>query len=1284
MADLHANYQTPKLTSTNYFNWRFKIEMLLKRENLWAAIVTDRPDVDFATWDKTDQKAHATIALCIGDDQIHHIRNKANAKQAWNALKEFYERDSPGVKVRLLREVMAKRAHDDTDMEAHVSQMNEIFQKLVAFGSSITWEFLLTATMLGSLPSSYDGLITAMEAHGEKSLTPSLVSAKIIEEFRRRQERDRVASTIEGADALRVTNFKRKSGSSITCFFCKKKGHVRSKCTEYSAWKANKVNKEQQQNKSKANVIEHDEYAEHLFFVGTRNSSDWIIDSGATCHIASKRDLFDMFDGSYRENVSVANGQMIAASGKGSIVLQLLNGNGSCNNVHIDNVLYVPQIGGNLISVKKLAEKGIKVTFYQNTCEIRSPEEKQIGFADAINNLYRLRVKNSVNSVTTDNNYCIHDWHRILGHRSMDAIRNIEKENIATGIKLAECRKSCKNLANCDVCIKGKLTRLPFPKESKYRSIENLQLIHSDLCGPMQTTTPSGKRYVLTFIDDFSRFTTIYLLKEKSETFQKFKEFYETTANKFGHKIKCLRSDRGGEYIDKNFVDYLNMKGVTIQRTAPYSPQQNGVAERKNRTLIEMTRCMLLDAGLENKFWGEAVMTANNLQNLLPWKSINGTPFEIWHGRKPFYGNLRRFGSKCFVRIQDYKRRKLDPKAEEAIFIGFDLQSKAYRCFLPEKGKVVVSRDVKFVNYINGTKFSNGNCDVHVDRDIFNNHNCDTDDDVVDDDAVDSNVVDVNQPSENAEPLRRSERPNKGIAPLRLIEEIDIVINGEPSNYNEAVKCDNGSHWIAAMEEEYRSLLENNTWKLVNLPDGKNLVGCKWVYKVKTDADGKINKYKARLVAQGFSQKYGVDYDQVFAPVAKHATFRILLSIAAIKKMDVYHFDAKTAFLNGELEEEIYMRQPTGFIDDKNPNKVCLLKRSIYGLKQSARVWNQTLHNVLIKANLKQSKADNCLYTLENSLFILIYVDDILIISSDKNYVNRIQNILNTNFHIDNLGLISNYLGIRVTKENNIYLIDQTKYILEVVKKFDLQNSKDSIIPISPTYHKQPEGEKLPTNEKYRAAIGCLLYISTNTRPDISAAVNILSQKVENPTQADWDEVKKLIRYLKGTSTLKLKLGEKSSTSELIGYADANWAEDRLTRKSNSGYIFLFNGVISWSCKRQDCVALSSTEAEFIALSEACKEAIWIQRVLKDLNWNRSQPTTIYEDNQSAIKLIADEKLSSRSKHIDTKTYFVKDYVEKKLVQVQFCPTEEMLADLFTKGLPKEKFIMFRNKLNLK
>lgn len=435
------------------------------------------------------------------------------------------------------------------------------------------------------------------------------------------------------------------------------------------------------------------------------------------------------------------------------------------------------------------------------------------------------------------------------------------------------------------------------------------------------------------------------------------------------------------------------------------------------------------------------------------------------------------------------------------------MESKAYRIYVPISKKVVISPDVRFVDdthteqkhpltkskrITTGTEDDvekESNSETFVEINSFNDEleteelpedNLTVRDVLTDDDSLVTSDIDQLTGDDKSTPLRRSDRVKKGIPPRRLIEELNIVINGEPSNYNEAISCQEKDNWMLAMEEEIESLIKNKTWTLVNLPKDKNLIGCKWVYKLKTDINGKVKKFKARLVAQGFNQKFGVDYDQVFAPVAKHSTFRILLSVAASRDMAVYHFDAKTAFLNGELQEEIYMRQPPGYAIEGAEEKVCLLNKSIYGLKQSARVWNETLHNVLINAKLVQSKTDNCLYTYHGphrNLYILIYVDDILVASESTTAIQRIEKVLKANFNIEDLGLVANYLSIRVTKSKGFFLLDQEKYIWNVAAKFELDKAKNCDIPLSPSYHSNPDNEKLPNNDKYRAAIGCLLYI---------------------------------------------------------------------------------------------------------------------------------------------------------------------------------------------------------------
>ena len=1226
-----TKYQITRLNNENYFNWRFRMEMLLKREGAWIAISEERPIDNFANWEKANETAHSVICLMIDDDQLKHVRESKSALEAWLALKGHHERDSPGTKVRLLRHLMSQRANEDTDMELHVSRMNELSQKLLSLAKDLKPEFLMSATLLASLPSSYDALITALEARDEKDLTPALIRAKVIEEFRRRKERENGVNGDNGVLQVSANSGK----TNFVCYFCKKRGHFKNQCQRYAEWRSKK------RQGGQANVINQENRDEQLFLVGSA-SSRWVIDSGATCHISSQKDHFHDFDKSHAERVSVANGQQILSSGRGSVEIEFIDKSGRVSNYTINNVLYVPEIRGNLLSVGQLAKIGLYVKFGEEDCEIWSSVPRRcIAVGSYSAGLYNLQVPNQVNSVDGGIQYCPHQWHRILGHRDLRAVRNLIDSDMVDGIKAASCDSNCKD--DCVICITCKLTRAAFPKKSDYRAKKPLELIHSDLCGPMPTKTPSGKRYVLTLIDDYSRYTLIYLLKSKSEAFQRFKEYRAMVENLLGAKIKAIRTDRGKEYVNKDFEDYLNRNGIKGYRTAPYSPQQNGVAERKNRTLVEMTRCMLRDANLGNEFWGEAIYTANNLQNILAWKNVERTPFELWRGRKPCFENLHRFGAKCFVKIQDLHRRKLDPKAEEGVFLGFATGSKAYR-ILSKSGKVIISRDVKFVdsfsettncgegqeipNSIIGVHSHDGVEDINVSvefplsNDVIEEENSEEENtsdvlndagkgskadglqevnggntvgsDALEEESLEENFADAtsdidgNQDfSEEEEPTsvditdeplqRRPVRTNRGNPPKRLIQEIKLV-KEEPSSFREAILSKDKDIWKAAMEEEYRALTLNGTWQLVDLPAGRNVIGCKWLFKTKVDSSGEIRRHKARLVAQGFAQKFGVDYDHVFAPVARSATFRTLLSFAGSHKMDVVHFDVKTAFLNAELQEEIYMRQPPGFVKADAANKVCLLKKSLYGLKQAARMWSFKLYEVLIKEGFTQSNVDKCLYIRQGSqgrLFVIVYVDDILAASDSKADIDRFEKFFKSHFLVENLGPISNYLGIRVKKINNYYSLDQERYINSVAERFGLHLSKPASTPLSTSYLNQPENDLLLDNAKYQEAIGCLLFIAVNTRPDTSAAAMIIM---------------------------------------------------RITSKASKCY---------------------------------------------------------FEDNQSVLKIIVNESFSSRTKHIDTKRYFVKDHLDKKILSVNYCPTDKMLADLFTKPLPENKLVIFRKKCNL-
>ncbi|CAK9820234.1 Copia protein [Anthophora plagiata] len=369
------------------------------------------------------------------------------------------------------------------------------------------------------------------------------------------------------------------------------------------------------------------------------------------------------------------------------------------------------------------------------------------------------------------------------------------------------------------------------------------------------------------------------------------------------------------------------------------------------------------------------------------------------------------------------------------------------------------------------------------------------------------------------------------------------------------------------------------------------------------------------------------------------------------------------------------MEQPKGYIIPGKEDHVCKLRKGIYGLKQAAKVWNDQLNDLLKENGYIQSKTDPCLYTKRyegQAIYLIIYVDDILIAAKSVDFINEAANCFVKQFHLTDLGLLKHYLSIEIEKDKDgFYRMKQTKYIQKLLNRFGLEYAKGSNIPLDLGYVKNREGSPpMPKNEKYQQLIGALLYLAVSTRPDISASVAILSQHNKEPTTVDWTEAKRVVRYLKSTIHYELRLGQRDAKKGLIGFADADWAQNKSDRKSNSGYLFKYYGApISWSCRKQACVALSSTEAEYVALAEASQEGLWIRRLLEDFTGKVQEKTPIYEDNQSCLKLICNNRFNHRTKHIDTKYHFVKELQVQGIMDYQYCPTEQMTADMLTKPL---------------
>ena len=510
------------------------------------------------------------------------------------------------------------------------------------------------------------------------------------------------------------------------------------------------------------------------------------------------------------------------------------------------------------------------------------------------------------------------------------------------------------------------------------------------------------------------------------------------------------------------------------------------------------------------------------------------------------------------------------------------------------------------------------------------------------------------------------------------------VDDDEPKSVTDALNSKNSGKWMQALEAEYNSLVKSETWELVIPPDDACIVGSKWVFKVKRKANGKVDRYKARLVAQGYSQTYGIDYEKVFSPVARYSSIRTLLTLANAHDLEIHQMDVTTAFLNGSLEHDIYMKQPEGFVDPKYPDHVCKLKRSIYDLKQSARCWNQTLDVFLLKNGYRKSNADSCIYVKSvkqkngfiSFVILAVYVDDIIPVSNDPEMLPSEKQLLSNEFQMVDQGEIQFILGMSIKRDRQkkTLFISQEKYLENVLNRFGMQDSKPVSTPLEngKIFHKRTNDEKPFDKETYQQAIGCLTYVSIATRPDIAAAVGILSQYMADPSYDHWLGIKRLLRYIKGTLIYGLKFVARENDDDLYGFADANWAGDVDTRRSISGYVFMVaNGVISWSSKKQSTVAKSTTEAEYVALSQATQEAIWLRRLLSDLGCKADGPTLINEDNQGAIEIARNPKFHNRTKHIDTTYHFIREKIVSKEIKVEYCSRHDMIADIMTKDFRK-------------
>ena len=1270
------------LDGKNYPTWKIQCRMALMKDSLWGIVSgtetspsEEQADARRKFVSRSD-RALAIIVLAVDPSLLYLLGDPKDPRAVWQKLEEQFQRKTWSNKLQLRRKLYALKLKEGESINEHIKAMSEIFEALAAIGDAVSEEDRVVH-LLASLPESYNVLVTALEAQSENVPRWDLVTERLLHQERKFKER---VSTLNESDR-KVLYAHQKKGTKkpFTCHYCHKPGHYKKDCRKYLAslrkQGANTTEKrEPPSNDGEAFVTIH--------ALAATSRGSWIVDSGATCHMCNDKNLFvDLRHLNTPQQVTLGDGSCLEGPAEGTVKLDSILPGGSTQRCTLENVLFVPKLSYSLLSVSKASEAGKTTKFNKSGCQILNKEKKSVASATRVGNLYYLKYhrKEQTLNVAEKSNEML--WHRRYGHLGEQNLKSLANDGLVKEFNY----NASKNIDFCESCVGGKQHRTPFDNSERH-TVDLLELVHSDVCGKISEPSIGGAQYFLTFTDDKSRYSWVYILKTKDQVFSYFLEWKALVEKATNKKIKTLRTDNGGEYTSTQLEAYLKAEGIRHELTVPKTPQQNGVAERLNRTLVETARSMLLDAKLPKRFWAEAISTAVYLKNRSPSKVTNMTPFEGWHGRKPKVNHFRVFGSDAYALIPKDERAKFDSKTRKCILLGYGSATKGYRLYDPTQRKIIHSRDVHFNETVKDCKqgkqdVTNNDYQLIAEFSKVTDHDSQSENDT-------TQCDDDQQP--NPLNLRRSTRERK--KPSFYGQECSNIceVPKSPMCYQEATAGPDKEKWETAMKTELTSLRENDVWDLVELPVGKKVVGCKWVYKVKTGADGSVQRYKARLVAQGFTQKYGTDFDETFCPVVRQESLRLLMALSVQHGLTVHQIDVTTAFLNGKLEEEVYMQQPNGFVCQGKEKHVCKLKKSIYGLKQSPRCWNLTLDAYLKKLKFVQTASDPCIYYRRaggDIMYIGVYVDDIILAGGSVTQLEEIKRDLSQEFDIKDLGKLQYFLGMKVVQDegSRSIWIGQPAYAENLLKKHGMQDSKPTGTPVDVNAKLQPATNQAdPVKQtEYQSAVGSLMYLAVSTRPDIAFTVNILARFNSNPQKEHWTALKRVLRYLKGTLNHGI-LYKQDGSDKCIGYSDADWAGDTSDRKSTSGYIFMLSGgAISWSSRKQKCVALSTAEAEYVALSGAVQECIWLRQLEAELGSTSEGPTLILEDNQSAIAMAKNPQFHGRAKHIDIRHHFVREQVALGNIRLDYCSTTEMTADMLTKGLNCERYCKLREKAGI-
>lgn len=1246
----------PVLELHNHHQWNGAIMSYFLEHNLDGIVDGSEPCPDStapterSNWILRQKKAAGFISRKIDSrnrDLIINDLNRKDPQAIWMAIKNEYSSKKARNRSRLFTAFLSLNCRD-SNLRRVTAEFRQITSQLSDIGVSLD-DDLLAHYLLHLLPDAHKTIKTVIVTTAESSDT-ALTTAGVLSQVDELVKDNN--STPATSSALTATKTSRHA------YRPRCTNGIHNPDTAHDESKCFQLHPELNPYKTRTNLATIIGRALTTLIRDGNTSKKPILDSGASQSMVHDRSVFTSYKPTHTE-VKVANGNSVYGIGIGTVT-----GVHKGERVSISNCLHVPALKANLVSMGDLAKKGCSINFEDNG-SFKVMQDASVALSGSLSggvmeldlDLGNSQTSFAGSTTSITNGHLLHSR---LGHPGP-----IPFHKVFPGVELP---------SSCEPCILSKLHRLPHRGHIPVASCP-LHIIHSDLSGIISPPSLGEARYYFKITDSFSSYKFIHILQFKSETFSAFMKTKNFVENQTGLTIREMVNDNGGEYVSGEFKRMTEACGIKMSLTAPYTPQQNPVAEIGNRTTTEKARTLLKQASLPAEFWAEAVSTAVYLENITPLASRNwSTPFELWHKRKPRYDHLKVFGCLAYVHMGKERRSgKFSDVAKKGVLLGYQDGKHNYQIWLIQEKRIVYSHDVVF----NESVFPFSSTQSHFDFSIE------------DDNPVESVTPQAIPPSDSS-PLCLEETetslpyesssefstsdlldcssqpvltpipkpsfsyvPISAPAPRAISSNIDqdnilshrrranaatasLANSADPVSYNQAINRSDSNHWIDSIKKELDSLERMNVWTEMLLPVGERALGTTWAFKRKTNQDNVLIKYKSRLCAQGYSQREGIDYNDTYSPTGRLATLRTLLSIGATEDFDVEHMDAVGAFLNGVPKEVLYIKIPQGYKPkNNNPDVVLKLNKSLYGLKQSPLCWYTQLLEFFSSIQFSPSKADPCFFVSSDPGWkcgAYVHVDDLCIVGQDT---PRFKRLISARFEMEDLGPCTFFLGMRVSRDRSSKTITltQEKYIQNMLIEYGMEDCHTVTTPMVPNSHLIPAtdaelSEFKESKEDYRRAVGLLNYLVQCTRPDLAIVSSQLSQFLDRPGSLHWAAFKRVLRYLRFTTSLGLVLGGKEV--KLEAYSDSDYAGCPYTRRSTTGYChFIAGGCVSWRARKQPTVATSSTEAEYRAAYEATQDVIWLRKLLSDFGYPQDKTTVLHCDNQGSIALASNPLFQS-------------------------------------------------------